>query len=465
MTINTEAQRRVEQFKCKYEIPSEVSFKEVDDATLDEIEEIYGFKFPRSLRNFYLDGIPYAENDPYRFPKWWDTSPENVEFIKKRMRKPFDMLERDIRENDFWIENYWGKRPEGEALSDRLFLLFDTSPVLIPIYCHRYMAVIDEEDSPVISAHGEDTIYYGRSWQEYLDCEFSNTPSEAPDQAIPLWSGIIDHLNTACEHFAFLRKKYYEKFQYYVSYNYNFTDTQKTLRVLNALNVSEHKLLYGVNYVGNSGIVDYHVPEIEDAYQKYASDSAFFGNNVNIQNIPQVLSEVIKKDTEGKVVIETHKKLCEYISSLGNKKAFKYKYLIALLLRTFKQYPGIRDPGSELLTYDKIRFCGEKDISFSTHYEVCTVYDPMNLYIWFEIDLDDARMLLCNSFFEAVITDNLESFEDHIYTLSMVEYNNFNFVIGGEAETMEKLARGPLSEICCDEEQFAKYTPERKKFM
>lgn len=463
--LYTEAQRRVEQFKCKYEVASDVSFKEVDDAKLDEIEEIYGFNFPISLRKFYSDGIPYAKNDPNRFPRWWDTSPENVEEIKQRMRKPLDMLERDIRENGFWIEEYWGKRPEGEALTDRILLLRLLSPPLIPIYCHRYMAVIDKDDSPVISAHGQDTIYYGKDFQGYLDCEFTGAPSESPDKEIPLWSGVIEYLNTSNEHFEFLRKRHFGNFGYYVSYNYIFTDVDKTLRILNALKVSEHKLLYGVNYYQNTGLTNDHLSEIEDAYQIYARDSMAFGDNENIKNIPRILGEVIKKDTDGEKTVKSQKEMREYIDSLGSKKAFKYKYLIALLLRTFDQRKRIRDPRSELLTHDKIRFCGEKDISFATHYEVCGKYDPRNLYIWFEIDMEDAKLLLCDSFFEAVITDDLENFENHLYTLSMVEYNNFNFVIGGNDLAMKGLVYDELAEICCDEEQFAKYTPERKNFM
>lgn len=256
-----------------------------------------------------------------------------------------------------------------------------------------------------------------------------------------------------------------KKFEYYVSYNYTPMDVEKTLRILNALKCEEHKLLYGVNYFKNNGSLNAYIPEIKVTYQTYACDSTAFGDNENIRRIPQVIGNVIKNDTVGEINISDYEQLCSYIASLDSQRAFKYKYLIAVLIKTFRQHTKIRNPKSELLTCDKIRFCGEKDISFSTQYQICTEYDEKNLFIWFEIDLEDAKLLLCDLFYEAIITDDLENFENHLYSLSMVEYNNFNFVIGGKTENIEKLIRGPLSEICYDENQFAKYTSERKKYM
>ena len=153
------------------------------------IEELYGFRFPNSLKGFYREGVPYSEGE--EFPRWHDFSEENVEKIKARMNAPLAWLKRDI-ENGFWIEK-WGERPEDTAeLAERIKERLALSPVLIPIYSHRYMPAISEIDAPIISTVGRDTIYYGNSLEDYLKHEFLGESSSAGEIKIPLWSDIIE---------------------------------------------------------------------------------------------------------------------------------------------------------------------------------------------------------------------------------------------------------------------------------
>ena len=176
-------------------------------------------------------------------------------------------------------------------------------------------------------------------------------------------------------------------FKYFVSYNYDFRNVKRTLKILQTLDVTGHKLLYGVNYVGNTGISDNTVREIKEIYDRYVSDKSVFGDNKNISGIPELIGRVIKKDTETDVEFASEKEQWAYISALDEEKAFKYKYLVALMLKIFAGKFGYRR--REILTYDKIRFCGEKDISFSTSYGICGTPDERNLFIWFEIDAEN----------------------------------------------------------------------------
>ncbi|MBQ9691867.1 MAG: hypothetical protein IJV70_01765 [Clostridia bacterium] len=153
------------------------------------IEELYGFRFPNSLKGFYREGVPCSEGE--EFPRWHDFSKENVEKIKARMNAPLAWLKRDI-ENCFWIEK-WGERPEDTAeLAERIKEILALSPMLIPIYSHRYMPAISEIDAPIISTVGRDTIYYGNSLEDYLKHEFLGESSSAGEIEIPLWSDIIE---------------------------------------------------------------------------------------------------------------------------------------------------------------------------------------------------------------------------------------------------------------------------------
>jgi len=155
----------------------------------NRIEELYGFKFPNSLKGFYREGMPSSEGE--EFPRWHDFSEENVEKIKARMNAPLAWLKRDI-ENGFWIDK-WGERPEDkEALAERIEEILALSPVLIPIYSHRYMPAISEIDAPVISTVGRDTICYGKNLEDYLRHEFLGESSSAGAMEIPLWSDIIE---------------------------------------------------------------------------------------------------------------------------------------------------------------------------------------------------------------------------------------------------------------------------------
>ena len=243
---------------------------------------------------------------------------------------------------------------------------------------------------------------------------------------------------------------------YYVSLNYNFSEVDMTLDILQKLGIEDHKVLYGVNFVRNTGISDCTIKEIHQLYRRFISESKIREGSKDVKEIAGIIGNILSLDKNR--VFLNENEIWEYISALPSKEAFKYEYLTALLLIIFtdRELSGI-------LTADKIRFCGEKDISFSTMHGICGEPDERNLYIWFEIDPKKDFRLLKNYSLQLIVTDNTDDFNDYLYYLGAVEYNNFNLVIGGE--NIDELMSSEMLEICSEEFQFVKYRPELKKFM
>ena len=162
---------------------------------LRRIESVYDIIFPPSLRRFYSCGIPYAEKVDL-FPRWTDLSEENIAAIKKRMGQPYEWLLISVK-SGFWLRQ-WGDRPDGQSEAEKRFReTISAAPVLIPIYSHRYMPVLDDtDDPPVISTVGRDTIIYGRDLSDYLYHEFIagvGYHSDKEAAPIPFWSDVIGY--------------------------------------------------------------------------------------------------------------------------------------------------------------------------------------------------------------------------------------------------------------------------------
>lgn len=103
---------------------------------------------------------------------------------------------KDSVKDGFWIEE-WGERPKDEDEAVAKFSeIADNAPMLIPVYGHRYVPVIEGvDDPPVISVAGSDIIYYGCNLVDYLRREFLGKKGAIEREnitRIPFWSDIID---------------------------------------------------------------------------------------------------------------------------------------------------------------------------------------------------------------------------------------------------------------------------------
>ncbi len=156
-----------------------------------KIQEIYGIILPKSLIDFYGQGIPYIDDEHNSFPNWTDYSQNNILKIKERIEAPIKWLSLAVKDG-FWLP-CWGS-PDNK--SEHFRKIAANAPKLIPIYSHRYIPMIaDSDDPPVISTVGSDIIYYGSNLQEYLNNEFLNDGCLTLSNKkvyIPFWSEIID---------------------------------------------------------------------------------------------------------------------------------------------------------------------------------------------------------------------------------------------------------------------------------
>ena len=157
---------------------------------LVEIENIYGVKFPNSLRNFLMTTLPISKG----FYNWRNKEQENVEFIKSVINQPIKYIN-EMPEEIYWCEE-WGEKPEdGEIFNSEVKRRLQSAPKLLPIFQHRYIPVILEEDPPIISVHGGDIIYMGENLEDYIEIEFGgkkqNEINFSKINSIPFWTDIM----------------------------------------------------------------------------------------------------------------------------------------------------------------------------------------------------------------------------------------------------------------------------------
>lgn len=162
---------------------------------ISTVQRAYGFLFPTSLADFYSCGLPKAQSPLADFPDWKHLDPQSISDVHKRICAPVENLRAAVRDG-FWLD-VWGGRPEK---NEDVLAIFDSlaekAPKLIPVYGHRYIPVIEGiNDPPVISAVGQDIIYYGCNLIDYLRREFLGKKGAIEREnitRIPFWSDIID---------------------------------------------------------------------------------------------------------------------------------------------------------------------------------------------------------------------------------------------------------------------------------
>lgn len=152
-----------------------------------QIEAIYEFTFPQSIREFLMLALPVSKG----FYNWRNTTGENIEFIKQVMESPATTIE-DMAEEIDWCD-IWGNEPEDKnyAIKTRL----KSAPRLLPIYIHRYMPIVPDKNPPILSIHGIDIIYYGKNLKDYFEVEFGEKKQSEIEfsdiRPIPFWSDFM----------------------------------------------------------------------------------------------------------------------------------------------------------------------------------------------------------------------------------------------------------------------------------
>lgn len=167
--------------------------KGLEESEITEIERVYGVTFPKTLKDFLRIGVPISEND-WGFPNWRDLSNKNIEIISKRINAPYEWLKIDVLKHGFWQKS-WGECPKTLKETENKYMqIIENAPILLPIYSHRYMPVIDgEDDPPIISSVGRDTVCFANNLSDYIKRELCSecTHQYYDIQNIPFWSDII----------------------------------------------------------------------------------------------------------------------------------------------------------------------------------------------------------------------------------------------------------------------------------
>lgn len=151
-----------------------------------EIEEIYNIKFPKSLKEFLMMALPISEG----FFNWRNPDQDNVMFIKKMISRPTEAVD-ELAEEVSWCDVWGGRTGESLIVRERL----KNAPKLIPVYGHRYIPMVSEDNPPVISIHDIDIIYYGQNLEDYFKVEFGRKEQGKIEfkniNPIPFWSDIM----------------------------------------------------------------------------------------------------------------------------------------------------------------------------------------------------------------------------------------------------------------------------------
>ena len=145
--------------------------KGLTESEVMEVEKEFDLNFPEDLRAFLQIKLPVSSG----FVHWRYglNSKKGKREIKERLDWPLEGMLFDIKENNFWLEE-WGNKPV--ALEDQKIIAssnFMKSPKLIPIYSHRYISSKPKEiGNPIFSVYQMDIIYYGFDLADYLANEF-----------------------------------------------------------------------------------------------------------------------------------------------------------------------------------------------------------------------------------------------------------------------------------------------------
>ncbi|WP_165251684.1 SMI1/KNR4 family protein [Adlercreutzia sp. ZJ304] len=155
-----------------------------------QIEKIYEIVFPKSLRDFLMAALPVSNG----FYDWRNGEQKNIERIKDAISRPMRDIH-DTPEEVYWCED-WGEEPADEEVFKREVIeRLKTAPKLIPVYFHRYMPMVSDENPPIMSVCGGDIIYYGADIQDYFEVEFDGKDQGAIDFEsicpVPFWTDLV----------------------------------------------------------------------------------------------------------------------------------------------------------------------------------------------------------------------------------------------------------------------------------
>ena len=162
---------------------------------LNRAEEVFGFRFPREIREFLSCCVPVGKD----FFDYRDVSPENQKRFCDFQNRIVDYFRFDLENNREDMLELLAQPLGNPADFDSAVLDFLHSSVkLIPFYAHRCF-FDGMDDMPIVSFwQPVDTIFYASNFREYLEVEFlrKDHDAEDPPQERKKETGIWQYLVT-----------------------------------------------------------------------------------------------------------------------------------------------------------------------------------------------------------------------------------------------------------------------------
>lgn len=235
--------------------------------------------------------------------------------------------------------------------------------------------------------------------------------------------------------------------RWYISYNFNPHNINSIIQLCQILQQNGCELLLGNNLCSNSVMTAEQYEKINSAIERYEANS---------QGISFEVKSAIQK---GIFAITGCKTDC--VEDFLNHRMMGYdkniqlriKFLIAYLL----EMPNMSG---------RIRFFSVPDTRFSTSENICTEFDPYNMFMWYSVERNELQQL--TEFGPTpilMITEDSTNYQNYHYLIECVEYNNYSLVMHGDKNSMEYFIRNELGNIFSDEYQFVAYHNGSRKYM
>ena len=138
------------------------------------------------MKKLFLKGVPISSG----FYRWDDFSNSNIDYIKEMIDYPFQYILENIADIDWLDDRSFLNEEEKIKFAKREL---QKAPHLIPLYMHRYIPIVEEDDPPILSVHGFDVIIYGDNLWDWIRQEFDRYNCDRyskKEKFIPFWTEI-----------------------------------------------------------------------------------------------------------------------------------------------------------------------------------------------------------------------------------------------------------------------------------
>lgn len=147
-------------------------------AQLDRAEAVFGFRFPREIREFLSLAVPVEKG----FFDYRDVSEENQKKFQEFQNWMEDRFRFDLAEcRDILLELLAEPLGNPADFDGAVMDYFHSSVKLIPFYIHRCF-FDGMDDMPIVSfMQPVDSIFYASNFRDYLEVEFLHKDLDAED--------------------------------------------------------------------------------------------------------------------------------------------------------------------------------------------------------------------------------------------------------------------------------------------